>query len=94
MPPTPLGIVLIAHGSGSSRHRSRNKAVARQLVERGIGTFLLNLLTLGEEQIDAVTRHLQINIPFLGNISDDCNCWFSAFSVFSLLCSKPLASPA
>ena len=77
MPPNPLGIVLFAHGSGSSRHSSRNKAVARQLVERGIGTFLLDLLTLGEEQIDAVTRHLRFNIPFLGKRLVEATRWIS-----------------
>lgn len=77
MPPNPLGIVLFAHGSGSSRHSSRNKAVARHLVERGIGTFLLDLLTLGEEQIDAVTRHLRFNIPFLGKRLVEATRWIS-----------------
>ncbi len=77
MPPNPLGIVLFAHGSGSSRHSSRNKAVARHLVDRGIGTFLLDLLTLGEEQIDAVTRHLRFNIPFLGKRLVEATRWIS-----------------
>lgn len=65
MPEGPAGIVLFAHGSGSSRHSSRNKAVARFLQERGIGTLLMDLLTPGEERIDAVTAHLRFDIPLL-----------------------------
>jgi alpha-beta hydrolase superfamily lysophospholipase len=51
--------------------------VARHLVDRGIGTFLLDLLTLGEEQIDAVTRHLRFNIPFLGKRLVEATRWIS-----------------
>lgn len=59
------GIVLFAHGSGSSRHSSRNKAVACHLHGHGIGTLLLDLLTQEEEKIDSVTAHLRFDIPFL-----------------------------
>lgn len=65
MPPHASGIVLFAHGSGSGRHSTRNKAVARYLADRGMGTFLLDLLTPEEERIDEVTRHLRFNIPLL-----------------------------
>ncbi len=65
IPSVLLGIVIFAHGSGSSRHSPRNKAVARNLQERGIGTLLLDLLTPEEEAIDAVTAHLRFDIPFL-----------------------------
>lgn len=75
MPPEPLGIVLFAHGSGSGRHSSRNKMVARHLVQRGIGSFLLDLLTPGEEQADSVTRHLRFNIPFLGKRLVEATRW-------------------
>ena len=46
------GIVLFAHGSGSSRRSSRNQFVARALERRGLATFLVDLLTPDEEQID------------------------------------------
>jgi putative phosphoribosyl transferase len=55
LPPSPCGIVLFAHGSGSSRHSPRNNYVARVLREKGIGTLLLDLLTLTED-LDYQTR--------------------------------------
>lgn len=55
LPPRALGIVLFAHGSGSSRHSPRNNYVARVLHGQGIGTLLLDLLTLAED-LDYQTR--------------------------------------
>lgn len=55
LPPNVQGIVLFAHGSGSSRHSPRNNFVARVLYDRGIGTLLLDLLTLAED-LDYQTR--------------------------------------
>lgn len=55
LPPGPLGIVLFAHGSGSSRHSPRNNYVARVLHEKGIGTLLMDLLTVSED-LDYQTR--------------------------------------
>jgi pimeloyl-ACP methyl ester carboxylesterase len=60
-----LGLVLFAHGSGSSRHSPRNQYVARVLREAKLGTLLFDLLTAEEEQSEAHTRHLRFNIPFL-----------------------------
>ncbi|MCE9588400.1 MAG: lysophospholipase [Verrucomicrobia bacterium] len=65
MPPHARGVVLFAHGSGSSRHSLRNRAVARYLVSRGIGTFLLDLLTAEEERVDNVTRDFRFDIQLL-----------------------------
>lgn len=48
-PPSPLGLVLFAHGSGSSRHSARNRFVAHALQERGIATLLMDLLTPTED---------------------------------------------
>ena len=59
------GLVIFAHGSGSSRHSPRNQYVARVLHEAGIGTLLFDLLTREEEQVDARTAHLRFNIRFL-----------------------------
>jgi putative phosphoribosyl transferase len=61
MPPVALGVVLFAHGSGSSRHSPRNNYVAGVLRDKGIGTLLLDLLTLAED-LDYQTR---FDIPLL-----------------------------
>ena len=49
LPATPIGVVLFAHGSGSSRFSPRNKQVAAELRDAGIATLLLDLLTLEED---------------------------------------------
>src|SRR5436190_10474593 len=59
------GLVVFAHGSGSSRHSRRNRAVADVLVHAKLATLLLDLLTLEEEQADAVTAELRFDIPLL-----------------------------
>ena len=55
LPPEPQGLVLFAHGSGSSRHSPRNNYVARVLHGKGIGTLLMDLLTAAED-LDYQTR--------------------------------------
>ena len=65
MPAEATGLVLFAHGSGSSRHSPRNQFVARKLQRAGIGTFLFDLLTAEEEESEAHTRHLRFNIDLL-----------------------------
>src|SRR6185369_14089588 len=59
------GLVLFAHGSGSSRHSPRNQHVARILRDAELGTLLFDLLTQEEEGAEAYTRHLRFDIPFL-----------------------------
>lgn len=59
------GIVLFVHGSGSSRHSSRNQYVARMLQSSKIGTLLFDLLTEDEEVVDLRTRHLRFDIGML-----------------------------
>jgi putative phosphoribosyl transferase len=59
------GVVLFAHGSGSSRHSPRNRRVAGVLRRAGIGTLLMDLLTEAEEAADARTGHLRFDIPLL-----------------------------
>tara|TARA_R110002096_G_scaffold432240_1_gene648596 strand:- start:3894 stop:4601 length:708 start_codon:yes stop_codon:yes gene_type:complete len=61
------GIVIFAHGSGSSRFSSRNWFVAEILHEHNIATLLTDLLTAEEEEIDLQTRHLRFDIPMLAN---------------------------
>ena len=59
------GIVVFAHGSGSSRLSPRNRSVAGYFRDRGLGTLLFDLLTAEEEQIDAYSREYRFDIPFL-----------------------------
>lgn len=65
LPAAARGVILFAHGSGSSRHSPRNRAVARVLRESGLGTLLIDLLTRSEEAEDAVTGHLRFDIELL-----------------------------
>jgi putative phosphoribosyl transferase len=65
IPDQPRGLVLFAHGSGSSRLSPRNRFVARVLNDGGLGTLLVDLLTLSEERIDAITGELRFDIEFL-----------------------------
>src|SRR5262249_51925613 len=69
------GIVLFAHGSGSSRHSPRNQYVARVIREAGIGTLLFDLLTAEEEAVDIYTRHLRFDIGLLADRLVDATKW-------------------
>ena len=59
------GIVLFAHGSGSSRHSPRNQFVARVLHQNDIATLMMDLLTPEEERVDNQTRELRFDIDLL-----------------------------
>jgi dienelactone hydrolase len=61
-----IGMILFAHGSGSSRHSPRNRAVAAGLNRAGFGTLLLDLLTAEEEQRDLLTAEHRFDIDLLG----------------------------
>ncbi|SCL37265.1 Dienelactone hydrolase [Micromonospora pallida] len=65
VPADPVGVVLFAHGSGSSRHSPRNVAVAHTLNDRALGTVLVDLLTPDEEQVDELTAELRFDIDML-----------------------------
>jgi putative phosphoribosyl transferase len=65
IPPNPRGVVLFAHGSGSSRHSSRNRFVAQTLRDGRLATLLLDLLTTEEEAVDMRTAHLRFDIGLL-----------------------------
>jgi dienelactone hydrolase len=69
------GIVLFAHGSGSSRHSPRNQFVARTIREAGVGTLLFDLLTRDEESEDVSTGHLRFNIGLLTKRLVDATLW-------------------
>ncbi len=65
VPPNAQLLVIFAHGSGSSRHSPRNRAVARVLNDGRIATLLLDLLTPEEDATDAVTAEYRFDIPLL-----------------------------
>jgi putative phosphoribosyl transferase len=65
VPKNAQGVVIFAHGSGSSRHSPRNRYVAQVLQNEGIATLLIDLLTEQEEEIDLQTRHLRFDIGLL-----------------------------
>lgn len=65
LPDSAAGLVVFAHGSGSSRHSSRNRWVAEQLRGAGAGTLLMDLLTPDEERLDSRTGELRFDIPLL-----------------------------
>jgi len=66
IPDDARGLVVFVHGSGSSRHSSRNQAVARTLrEEHGQATLLFDLLTEAEDRVDQQTRQHRFDIPLL-----------------------------
>ena len=65
VPTRPRGVVLFAHGSGSSRHSRRNRAVAEILRAGEMATLLMDLLTVDEEAMDVGTGRLRFDIPLL-----------------------------
>jgi dienelactone hydrolase len=67
IPKRALGLVMFAHGSGSSRFSRRNRAVAQTLEGGGFATLLLDLLTPQEEAIDLRTREYRFDIDRLGH---------------------------
>jgi dienelactone hydrolase len=78
LPHTAAGIVVFAHGSGSSRNSPRNRYVAEVLQEAGLATLLFDLLTSAEEQIDACTAHLRFDIPLLAARLEAATDWLQA----------------
>lgn len=67
IPEGAKGIVVFAHGSGSSRFSPRNRYVAQELQKEGLGTLLFDLLTVEEERIDMITARLRFDIDLLAN---------------------------
>jgi putative phosphoribosyl transferase len=79
LPEQSRGIVLFAHGSGSSRHSPRNRYVARLLNEAKLATLLIDLLTLHEEVVDARTAQLRFDIDLLAERLVDATDWLTQF---------------
>lgn len=71
------GVVLFAHGSGSSRHSPRNRMVAERLHEAGYATLLMDLLTPEEDQIDSRTRKFRFDISRLASRLSGAIGWLS-----------------
>lgn len=77
VPDKAIGMVVFAHGSGSSRFSPRNQHVAERLQDDGLATLLVDLLTPEEEEIDRVTRHLRFDISLLAGRLAEIGLWAS-----------------
>ena len=75
VPDAARGIVLFAHGSGSSRHSPRNRFVAQTLNHAGLATLLFDLLTREEEAVDIRTAHLRFDIGLLAERLGSATDW-------------------
>ena len=67
VPASPRGLIVFAHGSGSSRHSPRNRSVAHVLQHGHFATLLIDLLSEEEDLVDAATSEYRFNIPLLAN---------------------------
>lgn len=85
LPEGAPGIVVFAHGSGSSRHSPRNRWVAQRLHEAGLGTLLMDLLTPEEEAADQQTGHYRFDIPLLAHRLVSAAEWLAQASATSAL---------
>lgn len=85
IPGDAFGVVLFAHGSGSSRRSPRNRFVAEVLRRGGLATLLLDLLTPEEEAADDRTAELRFDIPFLADRLGDAIAWLEAEPATSAL---------
>lgn len=91
VPAQPRGLVIFAHGSGSSRKSPRNRQVAAVLNEAGFATLLLDLLTSEEEALDAVTGEHRFDIGLLSTRLVDATDWLLAHPRAYELAEKPLS---
>ena len=87
LPAGAHGVVLFAHGSGSSRHSPRNRFVAAELQKAGLATLLMDLLTAEEEKIDLQTRHLRFDLDLLAQRLQ------AALTLLGKIDTKPEAGP-
>ena len=78
LPPQAGGIVVFAHGSGSSRFSPRNRLVAAFLNQGGLGTLLFDLLTPAESRVDERTGELRFDIDLLGRRLVGALDWLAA----------------
>ena len=85
LPADAAGLVLFAHGSGSSRHSPRNRMVADSLQRARLATLMLDLLTENEERVDVITAEFRFDIPLLANRVRAAVDWARASQPTSLL---------
>jgi putative phosphoribosyl transferase len=85
VPPDARGVVVFAHGSGSGRFSPRNRAVASVLVQGGLATLLMDLLTTEEEAVDQRTRKLRFDVGLLGRRVIATIDWLAADSTVGQL---------
>jgi pimeloyl-ACP methyl ester carboxylesterase len=85
LPREPRGLVLFAHGSGSSRHSPRNRFVAQVLQQAEFGTLLIDLLTADEERVDVSTGHLRFDIDLLAKRLVGAVDWLEACATTAAL---------
>lgn len=86
IPEKAAGVVLFAHGSGSSRYSPRNQYVARVIRESGVGTLLFDLLTPEEERIDNFTREFRFDIDLLARRLIGSTKWLEGHAEARRLC--------
>jgi putative phosphoribosyl transferase len=85
IPVDARGLVIFAHGSGSSRFSSRNRQVAEFLNGGDFATLLLDLLTPREERIDVRTAEYRFDIPLLGRRVVAATDWATGHAVLGEL---------
>jgi putative phosphoribosyl transferase len=81
IPSDVIGLVVFAHGSGSSRASPRNRAVADLLCDAGLATLLFDLLTARESEADELTATLRFDIHLLGARLTEVVDWLSSFKL-------------
>lgn len=79
------GLVVFAHGSGSSRFSRRNQYVAGVMRQAGLGTLLFDLLTPEEDRVDEAARHLRFDIPLLAGRLVAVVLWVRGFPATTAL---------
>lgn len=84
-PASPSGIILFAHGSGSSRFSPRNRMVAARLNDHGFATLLLDLLTPEEERVDELTADFRFDVEMLAARFSDVTEWVARQDSWSTL---------
>jgi len=85
VPPAARGLVMFAHGSGSSRHSPRNRQVASELQQASLATLLMDLLTQEEDAVDLRTAELRFDIALLARRLVAAIEWAAADSELKVL---------
>lgn len=85
IPEHATGVILFAHGSGSSRHSPRNRYMAGELQQARFATLLIDLLTTAEEQVDLKTMEYRFNIDMLAQRLIGLIDWHGVYSDLSSL---------